>query len=231
MKINAEFDKRVVVHTTQQPWLKSPMKGVYRRPLDRIGDEVARATTIVRYDPESHFSSHIHTGGEEFFVLEGVFKDEHGDYPVGSYIRNPPTSSHTPGSVDGCVIFVKLWQFQLDDRKTVHIDTNAIIAAKDKHLDAVSVIPLYHDENEDVSVQYWDADSTITFDITDGVEVLVLEGDFVESNETLFAQSWLRLPKGRPLMVKTGPNGAKVWFKKNHLKSVESQINTVNSLL
>jgi len=89
------------------------MYGVYRRPLDRVGDEVARATTIVKYQANSHFSSHVHTGGEEFIVLEGVFQDEHGDYAAGSYIRNPPQSSHTPGSDDGCVIFVKLWQFDL----------------------------------------------------------------------------------------------------------------------
>jgi len=94
-----------------------PMWGL--NMLDRIGDEVARATTIVRYAPNSHFSSHVHSGGEEFIVLEGVFQDEHGDFPAGSYVRNPPTSSHTPGSEPGCVIFVKLWQYDLDDRTPV----------------------------------------------------------------------------------------------------------------
>ncbi len=91
--------------------------------LDRIGDEVARATSIVRYAPKSRFSAHTHGGGEEFLVLEGVFQDEHGDFPAGSYIRNPPTSSHTPGSAPGCTIFVKLWQFDPDDRAHVRIDT------------------------------------------------------------------------------------------------------------
>jgi anti-sigma factor ChrR (cupin superfamily) len=80
------------------PWKASPMPGVERRMLDRLGDEVARATTIVRYAPDIHFSSHVHTDGEEFFVLDGVFQDEHGDFPAGSYIRNPPESRHTPGS-------------------------------------------------------------------------------------------------------------------------------------
>lgn len=84
MKINADFTKRVVVHSDEIPWAPSPMPGVSRRPLDRIGAEVARATTIVRYDPGSRFSPHVHTGGEEFIVLDGVFQDEHGDFPVGS---------------------------------------------------------------------------------------------------------------------------------------------------
>ena len=57
--------------------------------LDRIGDEVARATSIVRYAPHSHFSPHTHGGGEEFLVLDGVFQDEHGDYPAGHLCPQP----------------------------------------------------------------------------------------------------------------------------------------------
>ena len=108
MKIAADFSQRIVVNSNTLPWVKSPMAGVDRRPLDRIGDEVARATSIVRYAPGSEFSPHVHTGGEEFVVLEGVFQDEHGDFPAGSYIRNPPQSQHKPGSKEGCTIFVKL---------------------------------------------------------------------------------------------------------------------------
>ena len=101
MEINADFSKRVAVHAARLPWIPSPIKGVDRRMLDRIGDEVARAISIVRYAPHSHFSPHTHGGGEEFLVLDGVFQDDHGDFPAGSYIRNPPTSQHTPGSASG----------------------------------------------------------------------------------------------------------------------------------
>src|SRR5262249_7383045 len=126
MELNADFSRRVVVHAAQLPWKPSPIAGVERRMLDRIGEEVARATSIVRYAPHSRFSTHMHGGGEEFLVLDGVFQDEHGDFPVGSYIRNPPTSSHTPGSVQGCTIFVKLWQFDPDDRTHLRIDTASV---------------------------------------------------------------------------------------------------------
>ena len=104
MKPLANFDQRVVIHSESMEWIKSPMPGVERRMLDRVGDEVARATSIVRYAPGSEFSPHVHTGGEEFIVLDGVFQDEHGDFPTGSYIRNPPKSKHKPGSEKGCVI-------------------------------------------------------------------------------------------------------------------------------
>lgn len=124
MELNADFDKRATSHLAEAEYVPSPMAGVDRRMLDRLGDEVARATTIVRYAPGSDFSPHVHTGGEEFLVLSGVFQDEHGAFPAGSYIRNPPESSHKPGSKPGCEIFVKLWQFDLADRTHVRIDTN-----------------------------------------------------------------------------------------------------------
>ena len=98
MDINADFSRRAAAHADQLPWQPSPMAGVERRMLDRLGGEVARATSLVRYAPDSSFSAHTHGGGEEFIVLDGVFRDEHGDYPPGTYVRNPPTSSHTPGS-------------------------------------------------------------------------------------------------------------------------------------
>jgi anti-sigma factor ChrR (cupin superfamily) len=74
MKLNADFTKRAVVHAATLGWKASPMPGVERRMLDRVGDEVARATSIVRYAPGSHFSPHVHGGGEEFLVLEGAFQ-------------------------------------------------------------------------------------------------------------------------------------------------------------
>ena len=101
MKLNADFSKRAAVHFRDAGWVASPAAGVERRMLDRIGDEVARATTIVRFAPGSAFAAHTHDGGEEYLVLEGVFQDETGDFPVGSYVRNPPTSRHRPSAKDG----------------------------------------------------------------------------------------------------------------------------------
>src|SRR3569623_1300362 len=123
MEINADFSRAAVVHAARLPWVASPMAGVDRRMLDRIGEEVARATSIVRYAAGSRVSPHTHGGGEEFLVLDGVFQDEHGDFPAGSYVRNPPPTRHKPGSAPGCTIFVKLWQFDADDRTEVRIDT------------------------------------------------------------------------------------------------------------
>ena len=73
MELNADFEKIAVVRPDDYKWVPSPKAGVDRMMLDRIGDEISRATTIVKFAPNSEFTVHDHCGGEEFFVLEGVF--------------------------------------------------------------------------------------------------------------------------------------------------------------
>lgn len=220
MELNADFAQRAVVHAAEIPWVASPMAGVSRRMLDRIGDEVARATSIVRYDPGSHFSPHVHTGGEEFLVLEGVFQDEHGDFPTGSYIRNPPQSFHTPGSEPGCVILVKLWQFDLADRSHIRIDTNKMPALPDVTRTGVFVTPLFLDDREYVRLEQWNPGAHVSVETVGGAEVFVLEGDFEEGGETFQRHSWLRVPEEPMLRMRAGAQGAKLWIKTGHLRFV-----------
>ena len=166
--------------------------------LDRIGEEVARATSIVRYAPGSSFSAHTHDGGEEFLVLEGVFQDEHGDYPIGSYVRNPPTSSHTPGAKPGCVILVKLHQFDPPDRVSFRINTSEVAPVAVAGRAGVGVIFLYGDAREEVRIEVWDPGTGITVDAPGGMEVFVLDAGFDEGGEGFSKHSWLRLPpRGR----------------------------------
>lgn len=220
MELNADFSQRAVVHAARLDWVASPIAGVDRRMLDRIGDEVARATSIVRYAPNSRFSTHTHGGGEEFIVLDGVFQDEYGDYPAGSYVRNPPTSRHTPGSATGCTLFVKLWQFDPADRTPVNIDTNntAFIPSPDRH--GVTVEPLFRDGCEDVRLERWSADTTIELAVPGGAEILVLDGGFMADGEGFEPLSWLRLPCGSSLHATSGPQGCTVWIKTGHLRSI-----------
>ena len=229
MKIAADFSKRVVVHSEALAWVASPMAGVDRRALDRVGDEVARATTIVRYAPGSEFSPHTHTGGEEFVVLEGVFQDEHGDFPAGSYIRNPPESKHKPGSKNGCIIFVKLWQFQPDDRTHVRLQTDLMQSAAHPNFKNVAVTPLYKDTFEEVSLLLFKPNADMVINAQGGAELLVLEGSLDEQADTLVKNSWLRVPINSTVNVKAGNNGAKVWLKTGHLTDVSNQISRVQN--
>ncbi|WP_298848789.1 cupin domain-containing protein [uncultured Ruegeria sp.] len=206
MRINADFTKRVAVHFDETEWVASPAVGVERKMLDRIGEEVARATTIVRFAPGSAFSAHTHDGGEEYLVLDGVFQDETGDFPVGSYVRNPPTSSHTPSAADGATILVKLHQFDPQDRTEVRRSINGDTNLK-----------LFKDGREDVNVRTWQTGEVVDLDASQGMEVFVISGGFTEEGAEFSKWDWLRLPPGTHSQAVAGPKGARVWTKSGHL--------------
>ena len=209
MRINADFTQRAAVHFAGNPWVASPAAGVDRKMLDRIGDEVARATTLVRFAPGSAFAEHTHDGGEEFLVLDGVFQDQTGDFPVGTYVRNPPTTRHAPSATQGAIILVKLHQFDPQDRTGVCIDTRAITGSQ----------PLFSDATEDVRIEVWNPGEGIDQDAWGGIEVFVLEGGFSEGGDDFTRWDWLRLAPGARLTANAGPLGARVWIKSGHLKN------------
>ncbi len=155
MQLNDDFSRRAVVHAARMGWTPSPASGVERRMLYRVGEEKARATSIVRYAANSHFPRHEHPGGEEILVLEGVFHDEHGAYPAGAYLRNPPGTGHAPGSEKGCVLFVKLWQFRKDDKERIVRRPDQGVRERDA--DGVESILLYDHPLEQVRIAAWPA--------------------------------------------------------------------------
>jgi anti-sigma factor ChrR (cupin superfamily) len=224
MRLNADFTRRAFAHATEADWVASPMPGVTRRMLDRIGDEVARATSIVRYAPGSRFSPHTHDGGEEFVVLEGVFQDEHADYPAGFYVRNPPASRHTPASAEGCTIFVKLHQFDPADRKTVHVDASASKPWAVAGREGVAQVSLYEDAREQVRSEHWAPGQAVALADHAGLEVFVLDGAFAEAGEAFVRHSWLRLPPDQPLAAQAGPDGARVFVKSGHLAALAGDL-------
>ena len=153
-------------------------------------------------------------------MLEGTFQDEHGDYPIGSYVRNPPTSRHTPGSEPGCVILVKLHQFDPTDRFQVRISSSVIPPMAVAGRNGVGVISLYADAREDVRIEVWDPATGIGVDAPGGMEVFVLDGEFDEGGESFSKHSWLRLPPGDTLHAVAAAAGARVWIKSGHLRHV-----------
>ncbi|MBT6093524.1 MAG: cupin [Rhodospirillaceae bacterium] len=220
MRLNANFDQTAQVFDAENAWVPSPMAGVERKMLDRIGDEVARATTVVRFAPESFFSAHTHDGGEEFLVLDGVFQDEHGDYPQGYYIRNPPTSHHVPSAANGCTILVKLHQFDPDDRAFTKIDTNKSFFIDAADRPGVAIMPLFQDARECVRLETWTADADIGVDTDGGLEVFVITGSFDFGNRTFGPWDWLRLPPGGEEKLRSGLGGAKIYVKSGHLRDM-----------
>jgi anti-sigma factor ChrR (cupin superfamily) len=217
--VNADFSRRVVIATDEMPWVPSPQAGVERRLLDRIGGEVARATSLVRYAPASAFPAHDHALGEEFFVLSGVFSDEHGDYPAGTYVRNPPQSRHTPRTAPGCTILVKLRQMALSEQNRIVIDsTTAGWEQADKA--GFKTLPLYlaPDAREKVTLEQLEAGTNHgEVDCPDGEEIFILSGDLTDEYGTYRAGTWIRNPVGfrRSLGSRSG---ATYWVKRGHLR-------------
>ncbi|MEI4485222.1 cupin domain-containing protein [Frigidibacter sp. MR17.14] len=212
MLINADLTQPVTVHGSSLEWIASPAAGVDRKMLYREGAEVARATSIVRYAKGSAFPAHVHTGGEEILVLDGTFQDEHGDYPAGSYFRNPPGTSHSPAAAEGCTIFVRLWQHRAGD--------GAQIVRRPGEGDALAPRPgvaeairLFEDGAERVVLETWQPAAAVETANPRGLELLVVSGSARIGAELLTAQSWLRWPPGLPLTATAGDDGAVVWIK------------------
>lgn len=212
MRINDDLTRPAIVHASQLDWIASPSAGVDRKMLYREGDEVARATSIVRYAPGSAFPAHVHSGGEEILVLDGTFQDEHGDYPAGCYFRNPPGTAHSPAAADGCTIFVRLWQFREGDDVQIvrQPGEGEDLPPRDG---AISARLLFQDEAERVSLERWQAGAAVELPNSRGLELLVLSGSLTVGSETLDAQGWCRLPAGTDLRAMVGAQGATVWIK------------------
>ena len=218
MEINADFEKRAVVRPGDVDWVPSPMVGVERQMLDRIGEEVARATSIVRYAANSDFSPHEHGGGEEFLVLEGIFSDEHGDYPPGSYVRNPIGSRHKPFSKQGCTIFVKLHQFDPADQEQ-KVCRTAQAEFLPGSAPGLSVLPLHSHGTENVALVRWEPGTTFNrHRHWGGEEIFVLEGTFQDEGGDYPKGSWLRSPH---LSEHTpySEEGCLIYVKTGHLPS------------
>lgn len=218
MRVNADFSERVVIRPEDYAWRPSPMPGVDRMMLDRIGDEVARATSIVRYAPNSEFSAHEHSGGEEFLVLEGAFADEHAEYPAGSYVRNPIGTSHTPRiGPAGCTIFVKLQQFEADDQAQKAIDTRNADWAPGL-VPGLSVLGLHEYGSEHVALVRWAPNTEFRRHTHfGGEEIFVIDGRFQDEHGSYPAGSWIRSPHMSTHAPFTGEEGALIYVKVGHL--------------
>ncbi len=217
--VNADFTQRIVLATDDMPWIPSPQAGVERRMLDRIGGEVARATSLVRYTPASTFPAHEHALGEEFLVLNGVFSDEHGDYPVGTYVRNPPQSRHTPRTGPGCTILVKLRQMKPSDERRVVIDTTKA-AWKPGDTSGHQHLPLHHavDSGESVALERLEPGARpVEAACPGGEEIFLLSGGLQDEYGTYGAGTWIRNPAGFRRSLRSA-DGATYWVKRGHLR-------------
>ncbi len=214
--LNIDFRERVVINTEKLPWIESPSPGVWRRPLERGGAESGRATSIVRYSRGTSFPPHSHPDGEEILVLDGVFSDESGDYPAGTYLLNPPGSRHAPKAPNGCLLFVKLCQYRGNTRQRLVLDTTAMEWQRAAE-PGVFVRPLYSQAGypETMALMKFEPGARLgPHEYAAGAEILVLEGTLADEQGRYLQGTWLRNPphsvatfvseSGCVIFIKTG---------------------------
>lgn len=213
--INMDFSKRLVIQTAEQEWQKSPAVGVWRKPLEREDKESGHTTSIVKYEAGCSFSSHPHPFGEEILVLDGIFSDEHGDYPRGTYLRNPPGSSHAPFSKAGCIILVKLNQFGERDLNEVRINTEA--TDWQDGIGGLKVMSLHEFEHEHIALVKWPKGEVFQpHRHFGGEEIYVISGTFCDEYGKYPSGTWLRSPhmsQHHPLVE----DETVIWVKTGHL--------------
>lgn len=220
MHLNADFSQFASVTPEEYRWVDAPSAGVERMMLDRIGDEVARATSLVRYAPNSQFAAHTHDGGEEILVLEGVFGDEHGRYPAGSYLRSPIGTAHAPQiGEEGALILVKLHQFDHNDILQLAVPAHRLPWQPDRR-SGIRYKMLHTYAQERVSLERWDANVTLSYPpLPGGLEVFVLEGTLHDGATQYPQGSWCRYPLGAAPELSAGDTGVQLYLKRGHLSA------------
>jgi anti-sigma factor ChrR (cupin superfamily) len=214
--LNGDLGVRVAVATASMPWSPSPSPSVWRKRVHCVGPaESGQVTSVVRYDPDSSFDAHGHPGGEEILVLDGVFTDDRGDWPTGTYLLNPEGYRHAPSSRDGCVLFVKLRQFPGLDRQQVALDTNAM-AWRPGERAGVEVKSLYSQPgySDTMALERWRPgfDNDLR-GYAAGAEVFVIEGEFGDEFGEYEAGAWLRFPEGATHSPRTA-RGCTLYIKR-----------------
>jgi len=174
---------------------------------------VARATSVVRYEPGAVFPKHSHARGEEIFVLEGTFSDETGDYRAGTYIMNPPGSHHTPFSKEGCTLFVKLQHLGSDQVHQEVVDTNTEPWLQGM-VPGLNVMPLMRQGSGSTLVRWAPQTYFNAHRHFGGEEIFVIKGVFEDEHGRYSEGSWIRSPhmslhkpfsrEGCTIFVKTG---------------------------
>jgi anti-sigma factor ChrR (cupin superfamily) len=224
--INGNLSLRAAADTTQMDWAASPSGSVWRKRVHLVGPpESGQVTSVVRYEPNSTFRQHDHPEGEEILVLRGVFSDEYGDWPKGTFLLNPEGFRHAPFSKGGCVLFVKLRQFPGRDRNHVAVDTNKL-DWEPTSVTGVVQKTLYQQRgfSDVMHLERWTPRADLGHAAyAQGAEMFVLEGEFSDETGAYAAGHWLRFPSGskhRP----SSATGCTLYIKTSGLAYLRSAI-------
>ena len=211
MLVNTDFRLRVVVDTGAATWMPSPEPGVERVMLERDGGELARATSVVRYAAGSAFPPHVHDRGEELVVLDGELRDEHGTFPVGTYVCDPWGTRHSPFSLTGCLLLVKLRQLAPECRAPIVVH-DAFARTRLSPGEAERVLVLREGPGERVALVRWAAGHARGAEAYPyGAETFIVEGELEDELGAYARGTWIREPPGTTRRPQTA-SGCLLWI-------------------
>ena len=194
--INADLSVPVIVRSAAMDWTPSPSPHVLRKRFFLRGPaEAGQVTSLVKYLPGAEFPSHGHPDGEEILVLDGVFSDQTGDWPAGSWLLNPEGFAHGPWSAEGCLLFVRLRQYPGRCQQTVTFGepewqrlTDRVLLASEQTMKRICVLA---------------PDQSLQLAGTGGVEGFVLDGHLKLDVAPLEAFDWFRVPAGERITLES----------------------------
>jgi ChrR Cupin-like domain len=180
MPLNMDYSKTVMISAADQQWIGSPVKGVIRCQFEREQSESGWATSLVRYTPGTQFPHHLHSGGEQIYILDGIFSDNTGDFPADTYIQNPIDSIHSPHSKDGTLIFVRLGATEINATQQIIV-----------HHFSTLPIPKIQTGTRDYLLLKRERHGNIF--VKTNAEFLLLKGNLGHKSSTYAPLSWFRI--------------------------------------
>lgn len=222
--LNGDLTIKVSVDTNSIDWTPSPSRAVWRKRIHLVGPpESGQVTSVVRYESGSEFPAHDHPGGEEILVLEGVFSDEHGHWPAGTYLLNPEGFRHAPFSEDGCVLFVKLRQYPGRERKHIAIQTDTM-PWQPASTPGIETKLLYEQSGyvDTMRLERWATGAAPSeSEYGGGAEIFVIDGVLSDELGQHGAGSWIRFPEGAKHAPLPG-SGCTLYVKTGGLRYLDS---------
>ena len=182
--MNDNYETRVLINTNDLEWENTQNKGIYKKLLSKKEDE---ETSILKIEENSKLNNNSKINSVEIFVLEGVYKNEFGEFKSGTYLNLPNENEAFVSSNTGCVIFRK----ENCDKgvENIIIDTNSTPWLKGQG--NLEVMPLY---TQTALVKWPQNERFIPHKHWGGEEIFVLKGRFMDEHGIYPKGSWIRSP-------------------------------------
>lgn len=189
--INMDFTKRVVLDTNVVDWQKTGVNGITIKPLAIQDDDLGHLTAMIRYNDKSVYTRKERSNGEELLVLAGTFSTHSGDYPTGTYYRNPRDILQLPFSQHGCIVFAKLNQIHPEDNQKIakNVCTDAWVDSK---YSAKMQFLSQHGTEQTLMVKWPKGYAYKGEGNVGGTEIFVISGELHDDTNCYSAGTWLR---------------------------------------